>query len=249
MRYFNLFKNISNWWVHFQIKIGAFRNDSVSLATRNGIRFEVPTILIHAFKEIFMEECYTHGAPLKIKDGMNIVDVGANVGVFTMFAAMRFPNANIFSYEPIDANFRQLQKNASLNASINIQCFNKAIYSHSGEIVLKLAENDFSTTASLIGDSGGMREIKVACVGIKEIFDENKIESCDFLKMDCEGAEYDALFSCPLEYLDRIKRMAIEIHSGTKSEYNGDALRNYLEKHGFVTFETSKALGMLFAWK
>ncbi|MFZ5565303.1 MAG: FkbM family methyltransferase [Thermodesulfobacteriota bacterium] len=251
MRYINLIKNISNWWLHFQIKFGRFNQNTALWRTRNGVRLEVPVSLIHIFKEIFMEECYAHGAPLKIHEGMTVFDIGANIGVFTAFAAMKFPKAHIFAYEPIPANFAQLQKNAALNGDCHIVCVNQAVSAGRGEIVLRLAENDFSTTASVSAVARGqaLREVRVPCAGIQEIFDDNGLDRCDFLKMDCEGAEYDAIFSCPKAYLKKIDRMAIEMHRGTKPEHNTALMRKYLDDNGFITFETPRALAMLYAWR
>ena len=250
MRYVNLFKNMANWWCHFQIKLGLFHRDRVLWRTRNGVRFEVPLSLNHIFKEIFMEECYSHGVPLKAGKNMTVVDIGANIGVFTAFAAMRFPQSRIIAYEPIPANFAQLEKNAALNRGHSIACIPAAVSGSRGEIILRLSESDFSTTASVSSARDDtMREVSVPCVGIKEIFDDNGLDRCDFLKMDCEGAEYDAIFECPRAYLDRIDRMAIEMHQGVKPEYNTAMLRQYLDDNGFITFETPRALAMLYAWR
>ncbi|RLC32300.1 MAG: hypothetical protein DRH32_03020 [Deltaproteobacteria bacterium] len=250
IRYLNLIKNIDNWWVHFLIKFGLFNRPRVVWRAKNGVRLETPLSMIHPFKEIFMEECYTHGAPLKITDNMTIVDIGANIGTFVAFAAMRFPGSRILAYEPIPENFRQLQKNANLNSHCQIICHQKAVSGAKGEMLLQMVESGFSTTASVkVNHNPAMHTIKVECVGIKDIFEENDIGVCDFLKIDCEGTEYDAILSCPSEYIGRIRRMAIETHSGTEPGHNTAMLRKHLDEHGFITHETPKALAMLYAWR
>ncbi|MDI6755781.1 MAG: FkbM family methyltransferase [Thermodesulfobacteriota bacterium] len=214
---------------------------------RKDILFEVPQRLLHTFKEIFMEECYMHGLPHKIRAFPVFIDIGANAGYFSLYAASRFANAKIIAYEPIPSNFEQLRRNLNLNKNSKIVAFQKAVAGYSGEAVMAFDGTDnFSTFAHIVDESNlndKNNSIKVQCVTIKNIFDDNKLDSCDFLKMDCEGAENEIIFNCPVEYLSRIKQFAIEVHGDAKS------LKKYLHDNGFITHETKRALGMLYAWK
>ena len=45
-----------------------------------------------------------------------------------------------------------------------------------------------------------------------QIFDNNNITNCDFLKLDCEGSEYEIIKNLPTEYFKKIKKMIIEYH-------------------------------------
>jgi hypothetical protein len=57
MRYFNLIKNLKNWWIYFfAVKFGIMERDPLLFFNRKGILIQVPRRLIHTFKEIFMEE-------------------------------------------------------------------------------------------------------------------------------------------------------------------------------------------------
>src|SRR5439155_22097922 len=55
---------------------------------------------------------------------------------------------------------------------------------------------------------------------------------CDFLKIDCEGAEYDIMFHATADTLRRIRHISMEYHDGVTSHSHGE-LRAFLEKHGF----------------
>ena len=57
-----------------------------------------------------------------------------------------------------------------------------------------------------------MKSVKVKCITLEDIFNEYKINQCDFLKMDCEGAEYDILLSTGGETLRKIKQINMEYH-------------------------------------
>ena len=49
-------------------------------------------------------------------------------------------------------------------------------------------------------------------ISLKRIFDDNQIERCNFLKLDCEGAEYEIIKNLPSSYFEKIDKMVIEYH-------------------------------------
>jgi len=55
-----------------------------------------------------MEECYVKGLGLDIPDSPTIIDIGANAGFFSLFAASQFPGAKIFSYETYWKQFQTI---------------------------------------------------------------------------------------------------------------------------------------------
>ena len=99
-RYYRLFKNLSNGWLYFLVKLGLTANDSLVFKTRNHIEIEVPRRLMHEFKEIFMDECYLNGLQYPIPKAPIIIDVGANAGFFSLFAASRFPGCGKDTVRP-----------------------------------------------------------------------------------------------------------------------------------------------------
>ena len=249
MRYIRLFRNITNWWLHLWVKLGLTEDDPLMFMAPNNITIEVPRRLLPEFKEIFMEECYTKKLKLKIPERPTVIDIGANAGFFSAFAASRFPGAKVFSYEPIDVNFRQLLRNKSINENAGILCFPKAVCGDPGEIELNFDSNDsFTTSASVFKESDTKNKtVSVPCVSLPEIFDEHNIERCDLLKIDCEGAEYGILYKCPIKYLHRVVQMAMEVHKGTEPNQNIESLANYLKSNNFETRRYSNH--MLAAWR
>lgn len=245
IRYYNLIKNINNWYLHFYIKFG-FKADPVVFKAKNNVVVETPRILIHAFKEIFMEECYMHGMEFAFSARPIIFDIGSNVGLFSLYAASKFPNAKILSYEPITANFKHLEKNKNLNKHCRITAINKAVAGHSGEVTIVYEQDyEYSTTATIIGDkSYNKKEVTVSCLRLQDIFDEHKLDKCDFMKMDCEGAEFDIIYNCPKDYLSRIGQIAMEVHGDRRAN---EELKKYLTQNGFEVHEKEYALGMMYA--
>lgn len=252
MRYLNLIKNISNWPLHIKYKFGLKTSDPITFTAKNNIRFEVPKRLYHEFKEIFFENAYTVGQQKKItKTNPTIIDIGANVGFFSIFAISKFPNCSIYSYEPIESNFKQLSRNRKLNRDKNFKCFNLAVGGHKETIKINFDINDqFTTSATIMNrNNDNLTSIEVPCLRLRDIFDENDIEKCDFLKLDCEGAEYDVLYNTPATYMARIDQMAIEVHQGKNEGENLESLRNFLNRNNFNLFQFDDKPHMLWAYR
>ncbi|TFG93597.1 MAG: FkbM family methyltransferase [Syntrophobacterales bacterium] len=250
MRYLNLIRNISNWPLHIKHKFGLTTSDPIVFTAKNDIRFEVPDRLYHEFKEIFLENAYTVGQQKRItRTDPTIIDIGANVGFFSVFALSKFPKCSLYSYEPVESNFKQLSRNRELNRDRNFNCFNLAVCGHKGTIEINFDITDqFTTSATIVNtNNDNLTSMEVPCLRLRDIFDENNIEKCDFLKLDCEGAEHDVLYNTPAAYLARIDQMAIEVHQGKNEGENLESLRNFLNRNDFDLFQFNDKLHMLWA--
>jgi hypothetical protein len=73
---------------------------------------------------------------------------------------------------------------------------------------------------------------RAAAVSLKDIFAKNKIPRVDFLKMDCEGAEYEILFNCQENILRKIDKIVIECHNTDKNK-RLLSLKKFLEDNKF----------------
>jgi FkbM family methyltransferase len=248
MRYWNLIRNLSNWWLHFAVKFRLTEADPLIFRTRNGITIEAPRRLLHEFKEIFLENAYVSGFEASLPRNPTIIDIGANAGFFTLFAASVFPKASIYSFEPVPENFQQLLRNRARNSQADISCFPVAVCGHDGEIFLNFElEDNFTTAATILSSAeAGGKGLTVSCVSLATIFQNNSLDTCDLLKLDCEGAEFDILYSCPSEAIAKVQRVAMEVHAGNEEGHTMEALVAWLGKHGFVVRYRKQ---MLWAWR
>ncbi|MDJ1175401.1 FkbM family methyltransferase [Roseofilum capinflatum] len=121
----------------------------------------------------------------------NIVDIGANIGIFSIYAATLFPEAKILAYEPCSETFSNLKKNVG---SFNIQIYPYAVGQHAGKVNLSV-EGDLTACYVAKNDSSSFSSSQVCdMISFQEIVDHmnGKIE---LLKLDCEGSEYEIIES------------------------------------------------------
>ncbi len=248
MRYLNLVKNISNWWLHFAVKWNLCNVEPLIFKTRGGVQVEVPRRLLHEFKEIFLDNAYFTGLKSTLPAEPTVLDVGANAGFFSLCAASRFPGARIFSFEPVPVNFKQLQRNKNLNSAISVTCIPEAVSGQTGEIFLHFdTEDSFTTSATIFSDKEqGENGLSVNCTTLEKVFNEHGITSCDLLKLDCEGAEFEILYNCPQAIIDRIQHIVMEVHEGAEKGQNINSLSSFLKSVGFVVMYEKQ---MLWAWR
>lgn len=144
-----------------------------------------------------------------------IFDVGANIGGYTKDILEIIPNAKIHCFEPSQYTFQLLSDNLK---SFNVIVNNYAVGDVETEMILYSNKNG-SGLASLYkrqldyyGDELSVAE-KVRVITIDDYCDTNKIEHIDFLKMDIEGNEYNALKGAT-KLLNKRAISAIQIEFG-----------------------------------
>jgi len=145
------------------------------------------------------------GMALKlIEPDQTVVDVGANVGWFSLNIAKRYPHSQILAFEPVPNTFDLLKKNIKLNGMDSIQTFRLALSSQNGEAILYMKAED-SANASTINLNVGQEVQKATCTmrQLDELVKENGWK-VDFIKCDVEGGELMVLDGA-LDSIDRFK--------------------------------------------
>lgn len=128
-----------------------------------------------------------------IRKGNFVVDVGANIGYFSLiFAKLVNMEGQVFAFEPEPQNFELLKKNFSINNYQNIVCERKAVSDKNGNLRLYLSES--SGKHSIFRNNAHKNSINVECIKLDDYFEEKKlIDKIDFVKIDVEGAELQVL--------------------------------------------------------
>lgn len=181
------------------------------LRLRNGIMIQgrPSSALLGKFKEIWYRDAYRLQHP-PIRPHGTVIDIGANVGVFAIYAASIGRAARVLCYEPFPASYELLCHNAAQNCLGSIETYQQAVGGTPGQRTLYVRDQDGHN--SLLG-SRGEPSIAVDCVTLAEVVENRGIDRCDFLKLDCEGAEYEILLQAPPSVLRRVGRIALEWHA------------------------------------
>lgn len=169
-----------------------------------------------------------------LKSGMVFVDVGANIGLFTLLAARLVgPAGHVYAFEPDAGNSALLRKNVEQNGYRNVTCIGKAVSDRSGTCTLFQSEMNPSDHRTY-HVSKSRKSIAIECVSLDEYFPaDTKI---DMIKIDIEGAEGIAL-----KGMDRILttqrplKLLIECFPAKLEKTETDPLRllQSLEEKGF----------------
>jgi len=251
-RYSNLVREIANWPEFLLFK--TFKsNGSFTFRLRNSFEIAVDLKMLPPFKEIFFDKVYLNEITQKYMTSQSpvIVDIGANVGFFSLFMLSRFPEARVIAFEPMPFNFKVLEEYKRRYPQFDLTAVNMAVYDKEGSIVLNASSLDSFTTMSSVMAGGKRTEtIEVKAAAFSSIFADYKLSSIDFLKLDCEGSEYAILYSALEDLLERVKIMGIETHPGAKKNENLDSLSHFLTQRGFVQKISRKGdNGYIWAWR
>jgi FkbM family methyltransferase len=203
------------------------------LKLRNGMRFVTKSSQDRfAIEGMFYRKAWTKF--YKIKNDDTVIDIGAFIGDFATFAASSAKNVKVFAYEPSRKSFEYLVKNTKLNnLDSNIIPFNLAVTNIKKKIKIYLNPDCESAGDSMYLSSSLPYDL-VKSTTLKDIFEFNKIKYCNFLKINCEGAEFDILLSTPKKIFKKIGYIAVEYHwIGGKTKRDYDAIIQTLRNNNF----------------
>jgi FkbM family methyltransferase len=167
-----------------------------------------------------------------IMPGDVVVDIGANIGSFSVYAAWLQPTARVLAVEPLQANFDLLKRNSEINGLGNLEAIRCGVMGKAGEITIYHGQDDAEGSSSVVksGIVDESKAEKVPCISFAELLD--KVPRVDFLKIDCEGAEFDFIPDAPSDVLRKVRKIAMEWHDVRPDLTHKDLVRK-LESEGF----------------
>jgi FkbM family methyltransferase len=210
---FNTIKTFRNWYTCLLVRGHLIKPEKVVLYLRNGDKFivRVKQNDYWMIEYVYIHRLYTPPG-FEIERHDIVVDIGAYIGDFTVFAARAAKSGKVLAYEPLPANFKMLLENIKLNNLVNVTAFNYAVAGIHGERIIYYSPDDLGMTNLYKPLGNKPSKLRVKYVTLKEIFDENNLERIDFLKMDCEGSEYEIFMNTPDEYLQKIGKLSLSFH-------------------------------------
>ncbi len=152
----------------------------------------------------------SYGLKQNLRDVRTILDVGANLGFFSLAARQNYPQATIHAYEPNPRILPLLQSNT---ADLKIQIYPEALGGTNGYVtVVDAGASNVAYTRPSESSGGAIRQIPL------ETAIERLGGSVDLLKLDCEGAEWELLKSNSVWKSIRDIRMEYHLSDGQSVE-------------------------------
>lgn len=173
---------------------------------------------------------------IKLSDKDVVIDIGANVGMFSIYVKKRF-GCRVISFEPVLENFENFKKNIYLNGlkESDFELHHSAITNVDGGEIFITSPGKNSGGSSIYEIDGYRTACKTERI--------NKyLDNCTYLKIDCEGGEYDIIPNI-LNHLNDVKFIGIEYHSYNTnqdaiglhnlicSNFNGQIFSNIEDKY------------------
>ena len=135
-----------------------------------------------------------HAFAALLAPGMTVLDIGANVGLFTLVAAHRVgPTGRVHAFEPTPELAAHILRNLELNGLENVAVNPIAVSDAAGHAMLHLVEPDDPGENSIVNPSPGARTLEVPTVTLDGYIAEHDVGRVDVIKIDIEGAEMPAL--------------------------------------------------------
>ncbi len=136
----------------------------------------------------------------KIKVGDIVFDIGANIGLYTLPAALKLRGTGkVIAFEPVPMWFNRLKNNLSLNSIENVFMYNVGLYTKTEEREMSMKNIQGSGMASIATDykdeipESLLEKVRVRLVKGDCFVSENKIPLPNLIKIDVEGAELEAI--------------------------------------------------------
>ena len=177
-------------------------------------------------------------------------DIGANIGIYSIYAAVKHLNIEIVSFEPSTSNLRILSRNISINNfenKIKINQFplsnieNKYLLFNESKFMEGLAEHTFGETTDIEGNSfKPVNNYRIFGTSINYLLKNKILEVPSHIKIDVDGIEHLVLEGAS-EYLNNkeIKSIMIELNEDYVDSYN--RVLFIMKKNNFIIKNKSRS--------
>lgn len=184
--------------------------------------------------EIFQWREYKAAEEIIRKSSLPILDVGAHIGIFSLYVRALNDAVKIYALEPEKINFALLLKNISVNKLENVKACKVALAGRSGVRELALEPDSINHHILPIDAKDlteGVRTEKVSALSFADFLVMNHISAVGLMKMDIEAGEYEIFENLAEEDFTCIYNIFLEYH-----DYDGRSYREIetiLREHGF----------------
>ena len=191
---------------------------------------------------------YKYLNDIEFKEGDIVIDIGANLGMVSIFLAKKYPFLKIYSFEPIENNYKNLLRNIEINKIPDgiITAHNLAVTKDERD--LELISDILNQGASRISGYENYTSLFKKEIGhsisLNNIIEKYNINNIKLLKIDCEGAEYEILYNTKKEILNNTEYLFGEFHPIPNEDSSKliEYIQNYINKICILDAQNFKAI-------
>lgn len=180
---------------------------------------------------------------VELKKGDWVIDAGANIGMFSIFAAKKVgDNGKVFAFEPIPETQKLLKRNIELNGIKNIEVIPFALGEGKKELNFSLFPGSLECSSAYFDNEG--TTAKASQISLDQFVEENRIPKVDFIKSDVEGMERNLIAGAENTIKKFKPRLAICIyHRPDDPELLEKMIKDFVPEYKIIKGEKK-----IFAW-
>ena len=124
-----------------------------------------------------------------IKPGHTVLDIGGNIGFYSLSLAKQFPTSQFHAFEPLPKTFAQLKRNLEMNNLKNVNIYNFGFSNEKNTLTFYFyPEGSGNASSARLSDRDSVEEVTCSVITVDEFVKDNTLK-VDFIKCDVEGAE------------------------------------------------------------
>lgn len=172
----------------------------------------------------------------QLREGQTVFDLGSYSGLTTIaFSKAVNSTGRVIAVEPDPTNYGACRQNLDLNRRLNrldnVSLLPLAIAGKRGMLTFSSEASMGSSAVSVVGGYRGA-VIEIPCVSLADLVEQSGVERVDFIKMDIEGSEFDAIRNAEAFFRDHRPRLIVESHV-VNGKLNADDLINLMNGYGY----------------
>jgi len=193
---------------------------------------------LFVIKEVFLHQTYKDILPLLPDQHVQFVDIGANLGCFSIWLDQLREVSGSYCFEPEPDSFRLLTFNLSKNGCNQVTPIQAALGGTSRRISIMLKNSSPGGTSIYNNGEaepcGGTGQQIVEVLALGQWLQQVSVQF-DLLKLDCEGAEWEILRSCGQSVRKHFRVVVAEVHDDPEGISTVDEFPDLMSHHGFTT--------------
>lgn len=185
----------------------------------------------------------------QICPGDVVVDAGAFTGDFTVWASRKAgPSGRVLAFEPDPRNLMRLQ--ANLRGEIdNVAIIEKGLWSSEGEISFRSGTQGFTSGAASLSPLSPGQDLVVQVTRLDMELQRCGVDRINFLKMDIEGAELEALEGCRHTLQQSDAYVCVASYHMVDGEPTSRRVEQLLRSYGYQSVSGFNHHRTTFGWK